>query len=101
MGILNLARIGSYSTTTLLATKDGRSGDDYNTLSVRTRALQDVVHPQLDLPIHHGVPLGLDLGIGRHRADGPILGLLLDLLHQGFEGKEVCVASIRALLWVA
>jgi len=94
MGVLNLAGIGSYLATTILVAEDWRSRDDYDALLVCARTLQNVVYPQLDLQVLCGGSLGLDLGICRYCADGAVLGFLLDLLHQGSERKEVCIASI-------
>lgn len=94
MGIQYLVRECRDSSATVLAAKNGRGGDDHNTLSVCIGQLQGTLYSELDLEVLCRGPLGRYQCSGGCGTNGAIFRLLLDLLHKGYEGEEVCIACI-------
>lgn len=97
MGVQHLARERGHPAAAIPAPENRRGGDHHDPLPVCTGHVPSTVYPELDLEILVGGTLGWNRGHGGHCADGAILGLLLDLLHQGLERKEVRLAGIEPL----
>lgn len=51
LGLLNMAGIRGYPPSAFHAAKNGRSRNDHDTLSLRSRCVQSALHTQLDLSI--------------------------------------------------
>ena len=81
MGILNLARIRSYTPATLHATKDRRSRDDNDALSICIGTVPRALYSELAVPIFRRGVCGSDsMGCG-DCANDIIFGFLLYLLY--------------------